>query len=919
MASASTCAKDGNTVIYVNGILTLQADALRDAKSIQDKLGHGADDNPIIVRLGYNPTHLAGLGDKIESVAQAFNHSVSDYDLKTILMQIYPQVTTRKILLVGHSQGTFYTNEIYKYLITHGVSKESVSVYNIATPASYVEGGGAYVTSTNDKLINFVRTHEVNGNVGAHLNTYYVSGGIVGSALRANITVPKENGYDENEYGGHLLSVYLDGAAPKIVKDINSALGRLRVPETVPDTGDGCFIPPTDDLAYKADKLIFALADPAAKSIGHMNDMFTSGAQDFTDYAADGLKQAGHFAQTLFSTLASAGTNSSGQIAAASLPLPDVTNTIVSIPSNSSPKPVVPAPSTGAQPAPVNDSTDTQANEAKSPEAAHIAPGGDSAAQAPQPTADHSSEAAQPILSPLFEVTPGFGGGAAPEASPVQSAAAPAPAQATATISVIAPTEGGMFATTTITANGTADADSLVTLSSGSTTATTTADASGSWMQSITLDEGSSTISFKATADNGLESDNVVRNITVDTTPPAAPNIVVDECAASIVASFCVVPTRDVTLSWPYDVDVSSYAILKDGNVAASSSATSSSQHVSLNATTSFAVIAYDAAGNAATSSAVELSSVESPLIINEIGWGGDSTSASHQWIELKNISTYTIDMSHLLLNISDGTNIALTGSVPPTHGNFRLVQSSGIPITGADTMVTPFYLATTSAEQVSLMWNASTTIDSTPAVNTCAGWCAGSYNKVLGSNVTGVNDLSTRLSMERVSDESDGLLASSWHSTDSYGPWIGTATTLWGSAGRENSAGLPDAGVYCGGTENLLTEDASFNPTGGCTYLARFITGDTYGALRYVGLYRGVVGSSTAVIAHSAGKALAYSTSDGVPANATAGERYFFAIWEIRNWPNANDGTDFPTVFTTGAFAAPHGNYVTLPFTYQP
>ena len=67
---------------------------------------------------------------------------VADYDLKTILMQIHPEVTTtRKILLVGHSQGTFYTNAIYRYFLEHGMPEGSVAVYNLATPAAYVEGG----------------------------------------------------------------------------------------------------------------------------------------------------------------------------------------------------------------------------------------------------------------------------------------------------------------------------------------------------------------------------------------------------------------------------------------------------------------------------------------------------------------------------------------------------------------------------------------------------------------------------------------------------------------------------------------------------------------------------------------------------------------------------------------------------------
>jgi len=64
---------------------------------------------------GYNESHIGGFGDLIESASQLFNYPISNYDRDNILRQIYPEITTRKILLVGHSQGTFYTNEIYDY------------------------------------------------------------------------------------------------------------------------------------------------------------------------------------------------------------------------------------------------------------------------------------------------------------------------------------------------------------------------------------------------------------------------------------------------------------------------------------------------------------------------------------------------------------------------------------------------------------------------------------------------------------------------------------------------------------------------------------------------------------------------------------------------------------------------------------
>ena len=53
-------------------------------------------------------------------------------------MQIAPDVTTRRILIVGHSQGAQYADAIYDYLLAHGEPKSAVSVYAVATPASSV-------------------------------------------------------------------------------------------------------------------------------------------------------------------------------------------------------------------------------------------------------------------------------------------------------------------------------------------------------------------------------------------------------------------------------------------------------------------------------------------------------------------------------------------------------------------------------------------------------------------------------------------------------------------------------------------------------------------------------------------------------------------------------------------------------------
>lgn len=256
----ASCNPFGVTAVYVNGILTNYSDAKKDLSALQVEYIKKTGDYSLKFTNGYNQSHLAGLGDLVESASQILNNPINSYDLNTILLQIYPEVTTRKILLVGHSQGTFYTNEIYDYLLAHGESKDTVGVYNVATPASLVAGyenvpdQGAYLTSENDKVINAVRT------AASKLRA--------NQPLPANITIPLTPQDAADSFGGHSLSgIYLANNSVRVISDVGDALKKLSVTE-IPNTADaGCFTPPPRDPAYYTQKLVFAVADPVATGV----------------------------------------------------------------------------------------------------------------------------------------------------------------------------------------------------------------------------------------------------------------------------------------------------------------------------------------------------------------------------------------------------------------------------------------------------------------------------------------------------------------------------------------------------------------------------------------------------------------------------------------------------------------------------
>lgn len=281
---AMACSSSGTTVVYVNGIETTQQQATYDTTQLRKVLQANDGISNTQFLTGYNPTHLDGLGDDIESISQAFNAPISDYDLDTILTQIASEVTTRKLLLVGHSQGTFYTNELYSSLVKSGASPNSIAVYNIGTPASFVAGGGTYLTSANDKVINTVR--ELDMQWGAP------------KALAANITIPQESGYTENEWGGHIPSVYFGGAPKRIVSDIKTALAKLSADSSTPGA---CFQAPTPGFSYDTQRTIFAVADPLVGNVEYAAADAKNTIASVIDNANDILHTA--FSDAIFSVI----------------------------------------------------------------------------------------------------------------------------------------------------------------------------------------------------------------------------------------------------------------------------------------------------------------------------------------------------------------------------------------------------------------------------------------------------------------------------------------------------------------------------------------------------------------------------------------------------------------------------------------
>ncbi|MBC7836671.1 hypothetical protein H7X87_02730 [Acetobacteraceae bacterium] len=243
----ASCISDNVTVVYVNGVFTTKEQAQDDLKTLRRKYEAATGDHRAEFLNGFNPSHITGVGDIAKTWLQD-RGVTNDYDLKTILLNLHDDLSTQKILLVGHSQGTYYTNAMYDYLIAHGVPKESINIYNIATPASFVAGKGKYLNSSGDSLLRFVRSFGF-------------------KPLTNNIDLVSSVDEALTDWPGHSLSsAYLAEAPERIVSDISNELEGLKA-NTKTTSQEGCFTSPAVTALYRAQDFGFKVTDPTAIAI----------------------------------------------------------------------------------------------------------------------------------------------------------------------------------------------------------------------------------------------------------------------------------------------------------------------------------------------------------------------------------------------------------------------------------------------------------------------------------------------------------------------------------------------------------------------------------------------------------------------------------------------------------------------------
>jgi hypothetical protein len=280
--------------------------------------------------------------------------------------------------------------------------------------------------------------------------------------------------------------------------------------------------------------------------------------------------------------------------------------------------------------------------------------------------------------------------------------------------------------------------------------------------------------------------------VELPSTPPpdtTAPNISfsITECNSSLSSDGCLIATTTVHLVWSSTASDLAYYRLEctlngtacSGFNIATTTATTTTYNLPTDSSTyTFKAKARDTTGNesAFITKIVELAL--RPVVINEVAWAGTSaTRDQDEWIELYNTTNKTISLSNwVLYSASDNSPyIPLANTIA---GNSFITLERTDDTTLASTTAHQIYTGAlvNTGEKLTLSY-ASTTIDNTPEVSTCSGWCGGQAN-------------SNYYTMERYDPSTSGENSSNW------GTWAGflnnganaDGVAIKGTPGKRNS-----------------------------------------------------------------------------------------------------------------------------------
>ena len=254
-----------------------------------------------------------------------------------------------------------------------------------------------------------------------------------------------------------------------------------------------------------------------------------------------------------------------------------------------------------------------------------------------------------------------------------------------ATPTISSPKNGAVFATSSVTIAGTAEASSTILLANqNNTIATSSVNSNGQWQKEITPEQGTTTINVAAYGKEGGHSSATSTTFFVDT---KAPQITLNSptCSKGLNSKNdkkCLLKANKEATSTPVKLEWSSeskdltHFKVSSGNEIATTSSTSTKIFLSGGEKTEFSVVGVDSCGNTATST-INIAVSSRPVVVNEVAWMGNKATSSDEWIELYNNTSQNIDLSGWFIRTRDGSPRIKLGGTTIKANSYYLIERS--------------------------------------------------------------------------------------------------------------------------------------------------------------------------------------------------------------------------------------------------
>jgi len=685
----SICSPVDYTVLTVNGVFTDEDEAIRNKQSLELILDPELDGESVGVNFLWNPSHLGGIGDILKSVEQGF------FDTETI-------TDYDLVEMLNDASQKVTTQKIL--LVAHSQGNfYANSFYDTVVD----KDGGVPEESIGVYGVATPASRVAGGGKYLTSDNDTVIAKVVGrlpfrKILPPNINIAEKA--DDDSWGHGFSQTYLKYQGARIVSDIENALGQLKS-NSISNLSKPCLEPPKISLVHKVEGAVFAVVDPVLDA-----------GKTVTLATASGVYKGGVFVLKAgiwtFGVAAKFG-NFVAETTWRGFVFAYQTGELVSSVSASTVNKLV-----GNVYSAVNNFNNSNRNLAGNTASVVLALNQNQPEVSESELSDRDKRLVEEALA--FGLA---GGSGEVVAVVVGGEAAPSVAEGAA--------DDGLNPTNQFDSNG------LRIVFVGPNYAGFGGSGGGRAPQ----------VPPAAPVDSAVATTTTVAEKIIIPTPV----LEIGQCQNSLASDGCLLATTTLLFTWS-EVPEAEYYALNQGGHYSTTTELFAEVIASDFADYLFGVSAVGEDDNYSATSTQTVSVATIPIAINEIAWMGTIASANDEWLELKNNTDYSIDLSQWEIQTDDSAPaIKLTGVILPHE---YLVFERTDDNTISDILAFQVYTGSLSnnGEQLFLSY-ASTTLDRTPEISSGA-WAGGSNGSP-----------TTRKTMERYASKENGADPGNWGS----------------------------------------------------------------------------------------------------------------------------------------------------------